>query len=185
MPKNRFYSRPKLRVKNFLDTGDHIVLMLDGNFNMKHSDLKSALKALSLRELFLDKHDMDGPSTFRRNNTNHPIDGIWASPSIQNKAGGYFAYDEVFLNTDHRCLWIDISYENAFGHIMPTIVKPQARRLHCRDPRVVRNYVQLYRKCLLKRNVLSRLQRLKDTSNATKSKPSTELPRSISSNHPT
>jgi hypothetical protein len=161
-PRTAFIQDLSSELQKFLDTGDHIVLMLDGNSNMKHSDLKSALKALSLRELILDKHGMDGPSTFRHNNTIHPIDGVWAFPNIHIKAGGYFAYDEVFLNTNYHCLRIDFSYENAFGHIMPAIVKPQARRLHCRDPRVVKKYVQLYRKCLLKRNVSRRLQRLKD-----------------------
>ncbi len=110
----------------FLEAGDHIILLIDGNSNMKQSDLKSALTSCSLHEVILAKHGTEGPSTFRRNNTNNPIDGIWASPNIEIKAGGYFVYDSVFMNTDHRCLWVDITYVAAFGHKMPVIIKPSA-----------------------------------------------------------
>ncbi len=129
---------------------------------MKNSDLKMALENLTLNEVLLKKHGLNGPSTFRRNNSKHPIDGIWASPNICLKAGGYFAYDDVFLNTDHRCLWLDISFENAFGHNMPAIIRPQARRLHCKDPRLVANYVKTYRSFLVKKHIPKKLRRLKE-----------------------
>jgi hypothetical protein len=50
--------------------------MLDGNSNMRRSDLKDALELCSLKEIILNKHGLDGPETFRRNNTKTPIDGI-------------------------------------------------------------------------------------------------------------
>ena len=128
-----------------MDTGDHIILLIDGNTNMKQSDLKSALEECSLQEAIMKRHGLNGPSTFRRNTTNNPIDGIWTSPNIDISTGGYFAYDSVFLNTDHRCLWIDITFVTAFGHNMPIIHKPKARRLHCKDPRIVNNFVRLYK----------------------------------------
>ena len=118
--------------------------MLDGNSNMKHSDLKSTLEALTLKEAILAKHGTKGPSTFRRNNTNHPIDGIWTSPSIHIKAGGYFDYDEVVMNTDHRCLWINVPFESVFGHDILPAMRKAARRLHCKDPRLIDNYIKLY-----------------------------------------
>ncbi len=128
---------------------------------MKQSDLKNAFNSLTMKEVILDKHGLQGPSTFRRNNTKTPIDGIWATPNISILAGGYFDYDEVILNTDHRCLWIDVSYITAFGHTMLTIIKPAARRLHCKDPRLVDNYVQTYKKFILKNNLLGKVRKLK------------------------
>ena len=120
-----------------MEEGDNIILMMDGNEDMRQGSMKSALETLTLREYLLDKHKGPYKSAYRRNNKNVPIDGIWVSPSIVIKAGGYFEFDEVFQNTDHRTLWIDISYEMAFGHNMAPIVKPKARRLNCKDPRSV------------------------------------------------
>jgi hypothetical protein len=69
--------------------------MVDGNSNMKNSDLKTALENLALTEVLLKKHGLNGPSTFRRNNSKHPIDGIWASPNICLNAGGNAHYNKT------------------------------------------------------------------------------------------
>jgi len=100
---------------------------------------------------------MDGPSTFIRNTNRTPIDGIWATPGIDIISGGYFAYDEVFPGTEHRCIWIDLSFATALGHNMPPIVRPQMRRLHCRDPRLVENFNSKLHKLYLKHNMLPRI----------------------------
>jgi hypothetical protein len=62
------------------------------------------------------------------------------TPGIVIDSGGYFAYDEVFQNTDHKCIWIDVSSITAFGHNMAPLHKNQPR-LHCKDPRLVDNYI--------------------------------------------
>lgn len=105
-----------IRIK---EQGDHILLLIDGNSNMKNSDLASAVTQSHLKEMILDRHGTSGPATHKRNSTSTPTDGIWASPGLQIDNGGYFGYDEVFHNTDHHCLWIDISFLCAFGHNMP------------------------------------------------------------------
>jgi exonuclease III len=120
-PRLAFLQDLSKEIQTFMETGDHIILLIDGNTNMKRSDLRSSLESLTLREVILEKHGLNGPSTFRRNNSKSPIDGIWASPGISIQAGGYFDYDEVLINTDHRCLWIDITFHTAFGHNMPAI----------------------------------------------------------------
>jgi hypothetical protein len=118
--------------------------MLDGNSDMRDSPLATALKNCSLTEVLLHRHGISGPSTFRRNQTRTPIDSIWASPGISILARGYLDFDQLLTGADHCTLWIDVSFVNAFGHVMPAIVKPKARCLHCRDPRVVHNYVRRY-----------------------------------------
>ena len=117
-PRKAFLEDLCKDITEFLDSGDNIILMLDGNSNMRQSDLKSALEFCSLKEVIIKTHGPNGPATFRRNNTKTPIDGIWISPSIEVQACGYFDYDSVFANTDHRCLWADVSFVNAFGHNM-------------------------------------------------------------------
>jgi hypothetical protein len=98
---------------------------------MRESPLATALKNSSLTEVLLHRHGISGPSTFRRNQTRTPIDGIWASPGISILAGGYLHYDHLLTGADHCTLWIDVSFVNAFGHVMPAIAKPKVRRLHC------------------------------------------------------
>lgn len=143
--------------------GDHIILLIDGNSNMKNSDLKNTLEEeCTLTEAIMAKHGTNGPSTFRRNNTKNPIDGIWVSPSLSIQAGGYFAYDTLIMNTDHRCLWVDIAYTTAFGHNMPAIVRPAARRLHCKDPRLVANYVRAYKNFIKKHRLSAKVKKLKE-----------------------
>jgi hypothetical protein len=63
------------------------------------------------------------------------------------KAGGYFEMDEVTPGTDHRCLWIDVCYSSAFGHLgtIP-IVKPAARRLHTYNPTICDSFITLRKK---------------------------------------
>lgn len=78
--------------------------MLDGNSSMKHGDLVAAFKDLELEEAILEKHGVNGPATHERNSTSTPINSIWKTPGILIDHGGYFGYDEVFPNTDHRCI---------------------------------------------------------------------------------
>jgi len=94
-PRHAFLSDLIVDIKKFLDMGDHIILMLDGNSNMKGSDLSRALTQLSLVEAILERHGSDGPATHKRNSTKTPIDGIWLSPGLKIERGGYFEYDEV------------------------------------------------------------------------------------------
>ncbi|MFN9980866.1 MAG: hypothetical protein ACK53Y_13155, partial [bacterium] len=111
--------------------------MLDGNSDMRNSDLSKALENLELEEAILGRHGKQGPATHKRNSNGIPIDGIWITPGIVIEKGGYCEYDEVFQNTDHRCLWIDVSFSIAFGHNLPTPRRQPPKRLHCRDPRLI------------------------------------------------
>jgi hypothetical protein len=129
--------------------------MIDGNSNMKSSDLSNTLSQLSLKEAILDKHGLQGLATHKRNATSSPIDGIWISPGLQVSQGGYFAYDQV-IPSDHRCIWIDISFMVAFRQKQP-------RRLHCKDPRLVQNYIKLYHKYAEPLDLFCRVQDFKKT----------------------
>jgi len=142
-PRQAFLTDIQEEVNSFLEAGDHIILLIDGNSSMKASDLCTALQRVSLREVILDRHGLQGPATHKRNSTGTPIDGIWMSPGLSIEKGGYFAYDEV-LPSDHRCLWVDITFMSAFGHNMAPITKRKPKRLHCSDPRLVDNYIHLY-----------------------------------------
>jgi len=76
------------------------------------------------------------------------------------EADGYFPYDVVFSGTDHRCLWVDITYKTAFGHNMAPLHKKQARRLHCKDPCLIDNYNSLFCRFALSHNLFDRVTQL-------------------------
>lgn len=143
-PRKAFLTNLANYLAKFKEAGDHLVLLIDGNTNMKHSDLVTPFTQLEMRDIIIEKNGTNGPATHKRNSTMSPIDGIWVTPGIVIDSGGYFAYGEVFLNTDNRCLWIDVSFIMAFGHNMAPLCKNQPKRLNCKDPRLVDNYKRLF-----------------------------------------
>jgi hypothetical protein len=155
-PRKAFLEDLCSEIELYKADGDNIVLMLDGNDDMRRGDLYNAFSACHLRECIPEKHGNKAVNMYRRNTRNIPIDGIWLSPSLEIKIGGYFKFDAVFPGTDHCTIWIDISYSMAFGHNMAPITKPQARRLHCRDPRLVDNFTQSYEAFIKQHKLLDR-----------------------------
>jgi hypothetical protein len=110
-----------------------------------------------LRKVILQRHGNNAPSTYRRNTKEVPIDGIWASLGIEIKAGGYLDFDEVVTGTDHRTLWVDSSYKNAFGYDGSAhIVRPAARRLN-QNPNIRDNFNKLRRQCAEKCFLIERV----------------------------
>jgi hypothetical protein len=85
------------------------------------------------------------------------------TPGLEIEVGGYFDYDEVFMNTDHRCLWMDVSFTQAFGHNMPTLHCMKSRRLHCKDPRLVDNYIHLFHQYASHHDLFKKVNKLRNT----------------------
>ena len=54
---------------------------------------------------------------------------------------GFLAFGE--FPSDHRAIWVDLSYDNAFGHKMPKIISP--RKLKSDDPRTRNRWIELYK----------------------------------------
>jgi hypothetical protein len=97
-----------------------------------------------MREVLLEySSELPPTSTYSRNYQEVPIDGIFATPSICLQGGGYFAFGDG-PGSDHRWLWLDLTYQTAFGHESPAKGKHAARRLTCQDPRIRSKYSELY-----------------------------------------
>ena len=98
-----------------------------------------------MRGILLEfNEDLPPTSTFARNLREVRIDAIFATPAVTLQAGGYFGFGEG-PGLDHCCLWMDISYQTAFGSSPPPMGKVNARRLTCKDPRIRKRYNELYR----------------------------------------
>jgi hypothetical protein len=154
-PREAFIIDLRDEILQLQETGTHLIIMLDGNEDMRSGHLSKALTSLHLREAILQKHGNTTPSTYRRNTKDVPIDGIWISQSLYILKGGYLDFDEVIFGTDHHTLWVDISFTSAFGHTgTPPIVRLSAQRLNNRNPKV-RNKFNALRKEYARKSFLT------------------------------
>jgi len=60
---------------------------------MRDSDLQRMLNDLTMTEIILQKHGLQGLATSKRNTLSVPIDEIWTTPGATIEAGGYFDFD--------------------------------------------------------------------------------------------
>jgi hypothetical protein len=81
--------------------GDNTIVMLNGNEDMRTGDLFEAFSNCNLQEAIIHRHGTNTPSTYIRNLSNTPINGIWCNPSLTIQAGGYCEFNQVFANTNH------------------------------------------------------------------------------------
>ena len=85
-------------------------------------------------------------ATCNKNTQDTPVDGIWASPSLNCIAAGYYGFGELIIGkTDHRMIWADFSYESALGFTPPEPCYIAPQRLMLTDPRVVKKYNTILR----------------------------------------
>ena len=74
-----------------------------------------AFQRVGLHEAILDRHShLPTAATYHRNLQGYPIDGIYASPGVTIKAGGYYDFDDHITST-HRGLWIDFDLDSVLG----------------------------------------------------------------------
>jgi hypothetical protein len=115
------------------EAGDQIILGMDCNEDVTTPHWLSWLRKRGLRNGII-KDNITSPSTYHKGS--YPIDGIFVSPTITVRQSGYHPFGT--FPSDHRSLWIDISYNNAFGYQMTNITIPSAQRLKTGDPRIVK-----------------------------------------------
>jgi hypothetical protein len=157
-PREAFLMDLKNEILTLQEAGKHLIVLLDGNEDMRRGQLANIFSSIHLHEVILQKDGLNAPSTYRRNMTDTPIEGIWASAGIDITAGGYFKMDEVIIGTDHSCLWVDIRYEVAFGFSgTPPITRPSAKRLNTRNPIIRDNFNQRRRKQAEQQDLLERI----------------------------
>jgi hypothetical protein len=70
------------------------------------------------------------------------------------------------MKTDHRFLWVDVSFAQAFGHNMPTLHCLKSQRLHCKDPRLIDNYIHLFHQYASHHDLFKKVNILQNTLNS-------------------
>jgi hypothetical protein len=135
-PRKQMITDLVTTIKEWLRTGDQIILMIDLNDDVINSIAAREFRRIGLQECISRRHaDDTPPSTCKKGS--RTIDGIFTSSTIQITKGGYLPYS--YFPTDHRALWIDITISNLCGNKMAAIKSPQARRLKCNDPITQKN----------------------------------------------
>jgi hypothetical protein len=144
------------------EAGDHIIIGMDANEDVRYGGINLAFKGLGLREAILDKHsDKSPPATQNRNTNRQPIDGIWTSVCISISAGGYLPFGDA-CPSDHRMIWVEIQYSIAFGQRSPEIAKIQPKRLKTCDPRIIKKYNLRVKKVMRETGFRKRYEALKE-----------------------
>ena len=83
------------------------------------------------------------------------IDGIFTSHTLQPLCCAFLPFGEY--PSDHRALWIDLSFDNFFGYKMPKLVVPKAQRLKTDDPRVTKKWIDSYKGLIKDNNLHQRM----------------------------
>ena len=128
-------------IDQWKEEGHHIVLMMDCNEDVRSTQFQTFLDKCEMKDSILTRHGNDAPRTYI--DGNDPIDGIFASSSINITAGGYCSFEEGVCGrrTDHRCLWIDVSISSVFGTVPANLTRFHGRRVKCSDPRTLTAFI--------------------------------------------
>ena len=126
----------KADVAKWIRADEQVVVMLDANSDVRDGDVNQTFSALGMHEVFPEFNaDLPSTSTFARNLKGVPINAILETPTVTLQAGGYLGFGKG-PGLDDRCLWMDISYQTAFGYSPPPMGKVNARHLTCKDTSV-------------------------------------------------
>lgn len=113
---------------------------MDANEDVCNGPFSQRLQDLGLYETITRHHlPISPPATQNRNRSRTPIDGIWATGTLEVTKAGYTAFGGG-CPSDHRGLWIDVTTASMLGHRPPRLLQPVAHRLNSRDPRIWRKY---------------------------------------------
>ena len=121
--------------------GERVILMIDGNENMRTGALAKRLKQrdINMRDSIREKvGSLKFPTWFRGQ---EQIDAIWVSDELKVESATMLPF--FFSIGDHRGIMIDIPEHMLLGNKLIKIKRPYARRLICGRPEVRNKYVKL------------------------------------------
>ena len=140
-PRKAFYEDLNVWITQWKDEGDSIILGLDANEDIHTGDTMEWITSWGLYDAMRNAHpEKDRVATCNKNWSNVPIDGIWYSPGISIQTAGMTGFGELYPDSDHRILWVDITKESLFGFLTPTPDKRPTDSLPIQNPTAMRKY---------------------------------------------
>lgn len=140
-PRKSFFEDLDNSIKSWMEAGDQIILGLDANEDIHSRNLQQWIESWGLVDALHRHHPHHlRTATCNKNSNNVPIDGIFISPGLHIQAAGMTGFGELYADSDHRLLWVDIHMESLFGCLPPTPDKRPENSLPIRDPRAMKKY---------------------------------------------
>ena len=136
---------------------DQIILMMDVNDNVQAPHIQTWLQQHELSEAIAAHRDGPAPPTYHRGS--RQIDGIFVSHSLNPTKSGFLEFGA--MPSDHRALWIELSFDNMFGCKMGQLAPPKARQLKCNDPKVCSQWKMLMQEHAAQHKIQKKLDKIK------------------------
>ena len=155
IPRKAFWEDLTREVKRWLEAGDQLILMGDWNEDVTAVQRKY-FSEFGLREVLIEKY---GPAPNTYEFVSKPIDGIFMSATLDIQQGGYLPFGDG-VPSDHRPMWVDLSYSTAFGHNRLPIPRPSARRLTCKYPVIRDRFIAAYESFAIEYKLVEKTQAL-------------------------
>ena len=103
-PRQVFLEDMTMEVKEWKEQGDHIIVMGDFNDDLRAGDVKTMFEELDMVEAITSQNEgLDLPATFKHNQSQEIIDGMWTTRGIQVRRAGYTEFGDF----DHRTVWME------------------------------------------------------------------------------
>ena len=157
-PRQVFYEDLHDEVTKWKELGDHIIIGIDANEDVRTGLTQETFRALGMTEIILNHH-RNPPATCDKNNNRQPIDGLFVTPGIRLVTGGYSAFN-AGCPSDHRYLWIDVPFYDVFGYHSPSHVHPPIRRLNTNNPKLTTRYNTQVYQAICKEKLFEALQKV-------------------------
>ena len=154
-PRNSVLQDLDLQMEQWIMDNEKIVILADMNSDINSNKIKSWCATYNLKEIITDKHknNQEVEPTYHKGSL--PIDGVFITPNITVHKCGYLPFGA--LPSDHRCIWIELKVSETLGSKMSPLNKPQARRLKCSDPRIMKKWEKAYKRFIKQHNLHARL----------------------------
>jgi hypothetical protein len=113
-PRRAFIQDLQRKLEEWIGAGNLIIIGMDANDNVRTGDVNRMLRTKGLMDVHASQHPhLATQATCNKNTQGIPVDGIWASPSLDCTAAGYLGFGEVLMGkTDHSIIWADFSKQN-------------------------------------------------------------------------
>jgi len=134
---------------------------MDFNDDVESPPTRRWVASLGLVEAITWLHPQGVPPTFQQGS--QPIDGIFVAPQLLDMATGRYLSFGNAVPIDHRAIWLDLSLPAICPKNQEANIRPMARQLQCKDPRIVAQYKCALIEILEKQQLPQRLQHLNTT----------------------
>jgi hypothetical protein len=140
-PRTAFLEDLNHCIQTWMAAGDQIILGMDVNEDIHSQNMQEWTSSLGLIDALNHSHPHSPRvATCNKNSNNTPIDGIWITPGLTISKAGMTGFGELYPDSDHRLLWIDVDNESLFGFRTPPPAKRPTESLPIRDPKAMSKY---------------------------------------------